>query len=52
MSFGKKKVFFGLKVDINLQNMSNFVVFLCAACLPCLPSSLIMHVPISELHAQ
>ena len=31
------------------QKTSIFVGFLCAACLP---ASLIMHVPISELHAQ
>ena len=53
------KSFFALKVNIYLQNMSIkrrlarfdqkrvFSLFLCAACLPV---SLVMHVPISELH--
>jgi len=57
-----KVFFFALKVNIYLQSMRIkhrlarfdqktciFVMFLCAVCLP---SSLIMHVPISELHAQ
>ena len=57
-----EKWFFVLKVNIYLQNMSMkgrlarfdqktcvFVVFLCTACPP---ASLIMHVPISEVHAR
>ena len=57
------KVFFVLKVNINLQNMSikhclarldqktciAVVFYVCAACLP---ASLIMHVSISELHVK
>ena len=49
-----------MKVNIYLQNMScglarfdQIKVYLyCFLCAACLPTSLIMHVPISELHAQ
>ena len=57
------KFVFSLKVNIYLQNMRiehtftrfDFILisllFLCEACLHAWPASLIMHVPISELHA-
>jgi hypothetical protein len=46
------KFVFGFKVNIYLQNMSLNVYFRCFLCAYCLPVSLIMHVPISTLHAQ
>jgi hypothetical protein len=42
-----------LKVNIYLQNMYKMCIFVFFfVCAACLPASLIMHDPISELHAQ
>ena len=44
-----------LKVNIYLQNMSIkrvFLLFFCVQCAARLPASLIMHVPITDLHGQ
>ena len=41
-----------LKVNIYLQDMYKNVYFRCFLCATCLPASLIIHVPISEPHAQ
>ena len=46
------KVFFTLKENIYLQNMSIKRVFFLCVFAACLPASLIMYIPISELHAQ
>jgi len=47
------KFIFALKVNIYLQNMSIKRVFCCFICMRSLsPASLIMHVPIPELHVQ